>query len=72
MSCLNLHFKELVADEGFEPPVRFCQTPAYETGEIGHFSNPLYLSGRRGSNPQPRPWQGRALPIAPLPHMKDE
>lgn len=53
MSCLNLHFKELVADEGFEPPVRFCQTPAYETGEIGHFSNPLYLSGRRGSNPQP-------------------
>ena len=35
-------------------------------------SIPLYLSGRRGSNPQPRPWQGRALPIAPLPHMKDE
>lgn len=33
----------LVADEGFEPPVQFCQTPAYETGEIGHFSNPRYL-----------------------------
>lgn len=34
MSCLNLHFKELVADGGFEPPAQFCQAPAYETGEM--------------------------------------
>ena len=27
-------------------------------------------SGRRGSNPRPRPWQGRALPAEPRPHCK--
>ena len=27
-------------------------------------------SGRRGSNPRPRPWQGRALPAEPRPHAK--
>ncbi len=26
------------------------------------------LSGKRGSNPRPRPWQGRALPTELLPH----
>ena len=51
MSCLNLLYKELVADEGFEPPAQFCQAPAYETGEIDHFSNPLCLCRRRDSNP---------------------
>ena len=27
-------------------------------------------SGRRGSNPRPRPWQGRALPAEPRPHRR--
>ena len=27
-------------------------------------------SGRRGSNPRPRPWQGRALPAEPRPREK--
>ena len=28
-------------------------------------------SGKRGSNSQPPPWQGGALPIELFPHMKD-
>ena len=28
------------------------------------------LSGRRDSNPRPRPWQGRALPTELLPLME--
>ena len=27
------------------------------------------MSGKRGSNPRPRPWQGRALPTELLPHI---
>ena len=27
------------------------------------------MSGKRGSNPRPRPWQGRALPTELLPHF---
>lgn len=34
--------KILVADTGFEPVVPFWGTRAYETLEIGHFSNPQY------------------------------
>ena len=29
-----------------------------------------FLSGKLASNLQPRPWQGRALPIELLPHLK--
>ena len=29
------------------------------------------LSARRGSNPRPRPWQGRALPTEPLAHVSN-
>ena len=29
----------------------------------------LFKSDRRGSNPRPRPWQGRALPAEPLSHF---
>ena len=27
-------------------------------------------SGKRGSNPRPRPWQGRALPTELFPHKQ--
>ena len=29
----------------------------------------FYKSDRRGSNPRPRPWQGRTLPTEPLSHL---
>ena len=29
----------------------------------------LFKSDRRGSNPRPRPWQGRTLPAEPLSHF---
>src|SRR5579883_3380006 len=29
-----------------------------------------HLSGRRGSNPRPQPWQGCALPTELLPHRE--
>lgn len=38
---------KLVADEGFEPPARFCPAPAYETGEMTNFSNPRCGCGGR-------------------------
>ena len=41
----------LVADEGFEPPLPFWGSPAYETGKITNFFNPQYLSAGRDSNP---------------------
>ena len=31
-----------VADAGFEPALSFWDSGAYETPEIGHFSNPQY------------------------------
>ena len=31
-------------------------------------TNNSFLSERRGSNPRPRPWQGRALPTELLSH----
>ena len=31
-----------------------------------------FLSGRRGSNPRPQPWQGCALPAELLPHLTPE
>ena len=31
----------------------------------------MQWSGRRGSNPRPRPWQGRALPAEPRPHREE-
>ena len=34
------------------------------------FEAPLKWSGRWGSNPQPRPWQGRALPIELRPQIQ--
>src|ERR1700709_1363240 len=38
------------------------------TAPVGPNRNPLTAkkiwSGRRGSNPRPRPWQGRALPLS--------
>ena len=63
MSCLNLHFKELVADGGFELPVRFCQTPAYETIFV-------QKTGLEPANPSE--WQSDMRPLTPLLHMKDE
>ena len=36
------------------------------SGPTGRFGNDEW-SGRRGSNPRPQPWQGCALPTAPLP-----
>ena len=33
-------------------------------------SRSLFLSDRRGSNPRPRPWQGRTPPTEPLSHIK--
>ena len=30
----------------------------------------FFLSGRRGSNPRPQPWQGCALPTELLPHFQ--
>ena len=32
------------------------------------FQLPSSLSGKRDSNPRPRPWQGRALPTELFPH----
>ena len=29
----------------------------------------VFESDRRGSNPRPRPWQGRTLPTEPLSHL---
>ena len=31
--------------------------------------NSFFKSDRRGSNPRPRPWQGRTLPTEPLSHI---
>ena len=36
-----------VADEGLEPPTRFCPVPAYETGEMTNFSNPRHEKQRK-------------------------
>lgn len=41
--CLFSVFADFVADAGFEPAVSFWETGAYETPEIGHFSNPQYF-----------------------------
>ena len=33
------------------------------------FRHPFFLSGKRDSDPRPRPWQGRALPTELFPQM---
>ena len=43
---------------------RAVPTAAPEGGHISHFNIEVIWSGRRGSNPRPRPWQGRALPLS--------
>ena len=45
------------------PPGRYIKKTSLFTERIS-------LSGRRDSNPRPRPWQGRALPTELLPHNK--
>ena len=30
----------------------------------------MFLSEKRGSNPRPRPWEGRALPTELLSHIR--
>src|SRR3569833_3240032 len=35
---------------------------------INQWQMEFFLSGRRGSNPRPQPWQGCALPTELLPH----
>ncbi len=48
--------RSLEAPPGFGPGIRVLQTRALP---LGHGA---IWSGLRGSNPPPRPWQGRALP----------
>ena len=47
------------AATGIEPVVRVLQTHALPLG----YAAVEKWSGRRDSNPRPRPWQGRILPL---------
>ena len=51
--------KMLEAATGIEPVVRVLQTHALPLG----YAAVEEWSGRRDSNPRPRPWQGRILPL---------
>ena len=69
---MNLHFKELVADEGFEPPVQFCQTPAHEPEKLPLLYPAIFVQ-KTGLEPaNPSEWQSDMRPLTPLLHMKDE
>jgi hypothetical protein len=74
--CLSLQRFSLVPGAGLEPArpqwsqdFKSCVSTSSTTwafvkkppGQRG------FLSGRRDSNPRPRPWQGRALPTELLP-----
>ena len=75
--------RSLEAPPGIEPGIEVLQTFALPLGHgtvlyslsknYGHenlsFSCPFLWSGLRGSNPPPRPWQGRALPNELNPRM---
>ena len=53
-------FKKMEAATGIEPVVRVLQTRALP---LGYAAVGNQWSGRRDSNPRPRPWQGRILPL---------
>ncbi len=61
----------------FEPGVKALQTSTPPRNGIEKEKDrsetiglTMQWSGRRGSNPRPRPWQGRALPAEPRPRAK--
>ena len=54
----------------FHYPLKVARLPIPPPGHWTYSVIWLFrmLSGKRGSNPRPRPWQGRALPTELLPH----
>ena len=57
----NFHYPLKVARLPIPPPGQL-EVPDFIPSFIQE------MSGKRGSNPRPRPWQGRALPTELLPH----
>jgi hypothetical protein len=51
---------------GYRAPAQYVNFPCGKSPSIGGVSTlkDKHWSGRRGSNPRHRPWQGRALPLS--------